>query len=93
MPGELKSVSVSDISRLNLPNDQSICDDILESMYGDESVPGHPKYRAMWKIKDYYLMVNFSLEYDSNGNQRTVGPVVGGIYNSGYDLVAIIPNL
>ncbi len=64
MPSELKSVSVSDIRRLNLPNDQSICDDILENMYGDEPVPGPPKYRAIWKIKDNYLLVIFSLDYD-----------------------------
>lgn len=92
-PEDLQQVAEHEIRRLDLPNEQFICDSIFATLNDGNPLPGHPYYRAVWKIKDYYLMATYSYYTDDLGNQLIEEPTVGGIFNEEFELLVLIPNM
>lgn len=91
-PQDLQNVLESEISRLNLPGEQHICDQLLSTL-NTESASGEPeKERAVWKIKSYYLLVVYSYYTDTQDNQLTQG-TVAGLFDSDFQLVQLIPRI
>jgi hypothetical protein len=91
-PQDLQNVSESEISRLNLPEEQHICDQLLSTI-DTSTEPGEPeRHRAAWKVNNYYLLVTYSYYTDNLGNQLPHG--TGGIlYNSEFEHVQLIPRI
>jgi hypothetical protein len=92
-PQDLQEVSEAEIERLNLPGEQHICDQLLSTI--DTSTQhGEPeKYRAAWKVKNYFLLVTYSYYTDNQGNQIIDPPTVGVLYNSEFEHVILIPRI
>jgi len=92
-PQDLQEVSEAEIERLNLPGEQHICDQLLSTI-DISTQPGEPeKYRAAWKVKNYFLLVTYSYYTDSQGNQIIDPPTVGVLYNSEFEHVILIPSI
>jgi hypothetical protein len=92
-PQDLQNVSESEINRLNLPGEQHICDQLLSTV-DTSTEPGEPeRHRAVWKVKNYYLLVTYSYYIDSEGNQLVDPPTVGILYNSNFEHVQLIPRI
>lgn len=87
-PASLHSVMESEVRRLNLPDEQWVCNAALESIRGDEPVP--QRERAIYKVKEYYFMVAFSYYTDELGNQLINKPAAGVLYDPQFNMIALV---
>lgn len=87
-PASLHSVMESEIRRLNLPDEQWVCNAALEAIRGDEPVP--QRERAIYKVKEYYFMVAFSYYTDELGNQLINKPAAGVLYDPQFNMIALV---
>jgi hypothetical protein len=87
-PATLHSVMESEIRRLNLPDEQWICNEALEAIRGDEPVP--QRERAIYRVKEYYFMVAFSYYTDELGNQRINEPAAGVLFDPQFNMIGLV---
>ena len=89
-PATLHSVSKSEVRRLNYPEEQGVCDTILNKIYGDDPVKGPPTHHALYKVKDHYFMVIYKYYTASDGTQLIEDPTVGGLFNPQFKRIGLV---
>jgi len=85
-----QSLQTQKIRRLNFPEEQWVCDAVLEAIPGNEPHPGPPTHRALYMIKDHYFLVVYKYYTDVQGNQMIEEPTVGGLFDPEFNLVGLI---
>lgn len=89
-PSSLHSVMGSEIRRLDLPQEQGVCDSILNAIYKNDPVKGPPTHHALYIVKDHYFMVIYKYYTSSDGRQLIEDPTAGGVYDSQFNLVSLV---
>jgi len=89
-PTVLHQVSQSEIRRLDLPQEQGVCDSILNAIYKNDPVKGPPTHHALYIVKDHYFMVIYKYYTSSDGRQLIEDPTAGGVYDSQFNLVSLV---
>jgi len=80
----------SEIRRLNLPQEQSICDEVLKGIYKNDPVKGPPTHHALYKVKNHYFMIIYKYYTASDGSQLIEDPTVGALYDQQFNRVGFI---
>jgi hypothetical protein len=89
-PSEVHQVQESQIERISIPQDESVCTAILTSIYKNDPVASPPTHHALYKVRDHYIMVIYNYYTDSEGNQLIEEPTVGGLFDPQFKRVGII---
>jgi hypothetical protein len=89
-PSFAHKVIESEIRRLNFPQEQSICDGILNKIYKNDPVKGPPTHHALYKIKEHYFMIIYKYYTASDGSQLIEDPTVGALYDQQFNRLGFI---
>jgi len=89
-PSAVHNINASQVRRLNFPEEQWICDTILNKIYKNEPTKGPPTYHALYKVNDHYFMVIYKYYTASDGSQLIEEPTVGGLYGPQFNRVGLI---
>jgi hypothetical protein len=80
----------SEIRRLNFPQEQSICDGVLNKIYKNDPIKGPTTHHALYKIKDLYFMIIYKYYTASVGSQLIEDPTVGALYDQQFNRISFI---
>jgi len=72
-------LQTQEVRRLNFPEEQWVCDAVLESIHGDDPVP--PRERALYKVKNHFFLVVYTYYTDQQGNQLIEEPTAGVLFD------------
>ena len=89
-PSFTHNLNESEIHRLNLPQEQSICDGVLNEIYKNDPVKGPPPHHALYKVKDHYFMIIYKYYTASDGSQLIEDPTVGALYDQQFNRIGLI---
>lgn len=89
-PSIVHNVSQAEISHLELPSEQWICDGVLNAIYKNDPVKEPPTHHALYKVKDYYFMVVYKYYTAIDGSQLIVEPSLGSLFDPEFNRVGVI---